>query len=150
LVLRSWSCGQPLDPIERHPHLARFAQRDAVRIESLDRRAEQPFRETNLELHPHKLMVVRDRHAHIMTKGCDNYADGQRTRISTRNAGLCWWPRKCIIRVGPDLGGERGGAQCTVGTRYAWSQRSQRARTRSVKNLERVYLRPFIVGRESR
>ena len=41
----------------------------------LDCRAEQPLRETNLELHPHKLMVFRDRHTHIMTKGCDNYVE---------------------------------------------------------------------------
>jgi hypothetical protein len=64
--------------------------------------------------------------------------------------GLRWWPRTAIIRVGPNIVGEQADAQYLVGTCYAWWQWRQRLRMRSVKNLERFYLRPFIFGRESR
>jgi hypothetical protein len=52
----------------------------------LHRRAEQPLRKTNLERHPHKLMVFRDRHTHIMTNRYDNYVEAQRGGIQARIA----------------------------------------------------------------
>jgi hypothetical protein len=60
---------QPFDQIELHPHIGRRTQRHNRRVERIDQHADRTrhdphTRPTNLHV-----VVVHDRHAHIMATG---------------------------------------------------------------------------------
>jgi hypothetical protein len=60
-----------------------------------------------------------------------------------------WWPTKYRVRVGRNLS-DQTDQQYAMFTGDAWWQWRQRLRTKSIRNLERWYLQPFIFGRDDR
>ena len=66
--------GQPLDPIERRPHLGHVPQQHICRIEPThhprDRARSDPHRRRR---HAHLLLDHRRPHSSTMTDGCDSY-----------------------------------------------------------------------------
>lgn len=66
-----------------------------------------------------------------------------------RAPSVCWWPTKHRVPVGSNLDAAIGD-KYVIFTGYAWWQWRQRLRNKSVRNLERWYLQPFIFGRDNR